>query len=120
MPFSAFTSYETAEQEIENFSKQLATNNNLKNVMLIVLADDASFVAETLNNFLWITFTRSNPAQDIYGVNSFTQHKHWGCNGPLIIDARKKPHHAPALIKDETIEKRVDRLFEKDRSLASL
>ena len=76
--------------------------------MIILLVDDSKFVSATLNNFLWTTFTRSNPANDIYGVDSFTKHKHWGCNGPLIIDARKKPHHAPALIKDETVEKRVD------------
>ena len=81
--------------------------------MLIVLTDNAPFVSETLNNFLWTTFTRSNPANDIYGVDSFIKHKHWGCNGPLIIDARKKPHHAPDLIKDENIEKRVDEILKK-------
>lgn len=118
--FNAFTTHEKATQEIETFSQQLATNNNLQNVMLIVLADDASFVAENLNNFLWTTFTRSNPAQDIYGVDSFTNHKHWGCNGPLIIDARKKQHHAPPLIKDETVEKRVDQLFEEGGNLFKL
>jgi 4-hydroxy-3-polyprenylbenzoate decarboxylase len=29
------------------------------------------FAARTLNNFLWITFTRSNPAADIYGIGAF-------------------------------------------------
>jgi len=114
--FEGFTSYENAEHEINALTQQLATNN-LEGVILIILADDAPFVAENLNNFLWATFTRSNPAKDIYGVDSFIKHKHWGCNGPLIIDARKKPHHAPALIKDPKIEKRVDQLF-KDGSLS--
>ena len=67
---------------------------------------------QTLNNFLWVTFTRSNPSHDIYGVNSFTENKHWGCKGSLIIDARIKPHHAPPLIRDEAVEKRVDKLLE--------
>lgn len=116
--FNPFTTYENAEIEIEALNSSLITQN-LEGVMLIVLCDEASFVAENLNNFLWTTFTRSNPAQDIYGVDSFTQHKHWGCNGLLIIDARKKTHHAPALIKDETVEKRVDKLFDSG-SLASL
>ena len=28
---------------------------------LVVLVDDSEFAARTLNNFLWVTFTRSNP-----------------------------------------------------------
>lgn len=84
---------------------------------LIVLADDSAFTAKTLNNFLWVTFTRSNPSHDIYGVNEFYEHKHWGCKGSLIIDARIKPHHAPALEKLPEIEKRVDALGAKGKSL---
>lgn len=116
MDAQAFTTYENAEKEIEILSSSLSSEN-LDGIMLIVLTDDASFIEASLNNFLWTTFTRSNPANDIYGVDSFTEHKHWGCNGPLIIDARKKPHHAPALIKDTKVEKRVDKLFEEGGSL---
>ena len=116
MDAQAFTTYENAEKEIEILSSSLSSEN-LDGIMLIVLTDDASFIEASLNNFLWTTFTRSNPANDIYGVDSFTEHKHWGCNGPLIIDARKKPHHAPALIKDTEVEKRVDKLFEEGGSL---
>ncbi len=112
MNFSEFTSYENAEQELKSLNSSLITED-LNGIMLIVLTDNAPFVSETLNNFLWTTFTRSNPANDIYGVDSFIKHKHWGCNGPLIIDARKKPHHAPDLIKDENIEKRVDEILKK-------
>lgn len=77
---------------------------------LIVLVDDAAFTARTLNNFLWVTFTRSNPASDIDGIDAFTEEKHWGCRGPLVIDARIKPHHAPPLIEDPEVTRRVDRL----------
>lgn len=114
--FDAFTNYENAQKELETLNSKLETIN-LEGVMLFLLVDDANFVAENLNNFLWSTFTRSNPAQDIYGINSFTKHKHWGCNGPLIIDARIKPHHAPSLIKNIEIEKKVDKLGEKGGSL---
>ena len=92
----------------------------LDGVAIIVVCDDANFTAASLNNYLWVTYTRSNPSHDIYGIGSFTQNKHWGCTGPLVIDARIKPHHAPVLIKDEAVEKRVDRLFEKGGSLYSL
>ena len=68
-------------------------------------------MANQFNNFLWVTFTRSNPSHDIYGVQSFTEKKHWGCKGPLVIDARIKPHHAPPLIEDESVKKRIERIF---------
>ncbi len=41
------------------------------------------------------------------------EHKHWGCAGPLVIDARIKPHHAPPLERDPAVERRVDRLGER-------
>jgi 4-hydroxy-3-polyprenylbenzoate decarboxylase len=89
----------------------------LQGTPLIIWCDDAQFTAAQLNNFLWVTFTRSNPATDMYGIGAFTRHKHWGCEGPVIIDARIKPHHAPALVPDASVEKRVDRFFEKGGSL---
>jgi 4-hydroxy-3-polyprenylbenzoate decarboxylase len=77
---------------------------------LVVLADDSAFTAATLNNFLWVTFTRSNPAADVYGVGACMRQKHWGCEGALVIDARRKPHHAPPLEEDSAVERRVDAL----------
>ena len=38
------------------------------------------------------------------------QDKHWGCRGPLVIDARLKPHHAPPLVEDPEVSRRVDAL----------
>jgi len=77
---------------------------------LVLVVDDSDFVACTLNNFLWVAFTRSNPAADVYGVESAIVCKHWGCAGALIIDARTKTHHAPPLVDDPAIERRVDEL----------
>jgi 4-hydroxy-3-polyprenylbenzoate decarboxylase len=105
-----FKSYELAQTEIKTLTDQLAHGADLDYIPLIILADDSQFTAETLNNFLWITFTRSNPSHDIYGVNSFTEFKHWGCGGPLIIDARHKTHHAPPLIDDPKTTRNVDAL----------
>lgn len=90
---------------------------NLDGLPLIVLCDDAGFTAQSISNFVWVTFTRSNPSHDIYGISSFTENKHWGCNGPLIIDARIKPHHAPVLEKDPGVEKTVDKMGEKGGAL---
>ncbi|RZL15107.1 MAG: UbiD family decarboxylase [Pedobacter sp.] len=99
---------------------ELLKGKELEGLMIIVLCDDAAFTAANLNNFLWVTFTRSNPASDISGINVFTKNKHWGCNGPLIIDARKKPHHAPELLKHPETERKVDKMMEKGGSLYSI
>nr|MBC7612934.1 UbiD family decarboxylase [Pseudopedobacter sp.] len=99
----------TTLKEIEILNQYLK-DKELTGLPLIIFCDDAGFTAQTLNNFVWITFTRSNPSHDIYGINSFTEHKHWGCKGPLIIDARIKPHHAPPLILDSKVEEKIAEL----------
>ena len=105
-------------EPIENLTQALeSSESDLTGLMMIVICDDPEMVAANMRNFLWITFTRSNPASDIYGVGSSTRNKHWGCTGPLIIDARIKPHHAPQLIPDSEVEKRVDQLGLKGASL---
>ncbi|GFM36135.1 3-octaprenyl-4-hydroxybenzoate carboxy-lyase [Desulfovibrio psychrotolerans] len=82
----------------------------LAGLPLVVVADDAAFTAKDWDNFLWVTFTRSDPATDMYGAGAFTHCKHWGCAGPLIIDARLKSFHAPPLEEDPEITRRVDTL----------
>ncbi len=124
----AFTNYATAQKEMKMLNDQcLSTGqagsmlkDQLQQFPLMIICDDPTFTAASLNNFLWVTFTRCNPSHDIYGIDSFTENKHWGCNGPLVIDARVKPHHAPALEKDQAIEKKIDRFFEKGGSLYNL
>jgi 4-hydroxy-3-polyprenylbenzoate decarboxylase len=103
---------------IQSFCDHAAANDTLGNFPLVVMVDDSPFTAKNLNNFLWTVFTRSNPATDIYGVGASTINKHWGCRGSLVIDARIKPHHAPPLIEDPDVTKRVDALAAKPIPLA--
>ncbi|MBL0056779.1 MAG: UbiD family decarboxylase [Chitinophagaceae bacterium] len=111
----------SATREIESLDHQLQTANcELQTVPFIILCDDARFLSERLNNFLWATFTRCNPSHDIHGMGSFTINKHWGCTGPLVIDARIKPHHAPPVEKDPAVEKKIDRLFAQGGSLQGI
>ena len=86
----------------------------------MVVVDDADFTAASLENFLWVTFTRSNPAADAHGVDAFVHQKHWGCRGPLVIDARLKPHHAPPVEEDPAVSARVDELCKQGGPLAGL
>jgi 4-hydroxy-3-polyprenylbenzoate decarboxylase len=102
------------DPDLTRFAEQLGTwNLELGTLPLWVLVDDSEFAARDLNNFLWATFTRSNPAADVHGAGAFTARKHWGCEGPLVIDARVKPHHAPPLVEDPAVTRRVDELAKR-------
>ncbi len=114
----AFVDQKTAAKEMEELGKHLE-KFDLTELPLILVVDDSPFTAETLNNFVWVCFTRANPSHDIYGVESYVEHKHWGCKGSLIIDSRIKPHHAPPLIVDQNIKEKVDLLFSKNPELSS-
>ncbi|HRG19420.1 MAG TPA: UbiD family decarboxylase [Saprospiraceae bacterium] len=108
--------YAESREEV-NALTDFLKQQDLSQFPLIVLCDDAPFLSSQFNNFLWVTFTRANPATDLYGVGEFTQDKHWGCAGSLIIDARIKSHHAPVLEADQKISSKVDSLFKKGGSL---
>lgn len=113
-----FRSSESPEPALTRFVSGYGASDSITRYPLIVVADDSDFTARSLNNFLWVTFTRSNPAADIYGIDSFIDQKHWGCRGSLVIDARIKPHHAPPLVEDPQITKRVDALAARGGRLA--
>jgi 4-hydroxy-3-polyprenylbenzoate decarboxylase len=93
-----------------DFAAAFRPDDPIGSFPLVVLVDDSDFTSQSLRNWLWVTFTRSNPAADIEGIGSFVDRKHWGCRGPLVIDARIKPHHAPPLVDDPEVERRVDAL----------
>lgn len=98
-----------ADGEYEPAMKRMADQSNVPDgVAMVIVVDDSEFAARSLHNWLWVTFTRSDPASDIYGINSFTHRKHWGCSGPLIVDARLKPHQPPPCEEDPAITRRVD------------
>ena len=68
----------------------------INGIGLITIVDDVQFVSKEFNNWLWVTFTRSDPASDISGLNAEVINKHFSFSIP-IIDARIKKHHAPVL-----------------------
>lgn len=98
---------------MERLGPILAKAKGIEKFPMIVVADDADFTARSWDDFLWVTFTRSDPATDFYGVNAFTHAKHWGAETAIIIDARLKTYHAPPLTPDPEVEKMVDSLGAK-------
>lgn len=98
------------ERVIKELCPALAPWAGKSGFPLLVLADDPDFCAASLDNFLWITFTRSDPAADTYGVNSSFINKRWQCEPPLIIDSRIKKFHAPPLEEDPMVLQRLEKL----------
>ncbi|MEN9459839.1 MAG: hypothetical protein RL135_2467 [Bacteroidota bacterium] len=116
-----FTNYETVKEEMKMLNYQLHESvDQLKGVAILVVCDDSAFVAANMRNYLWVTYTRCNPSHDMHGIKESFVNKHWGCEGPLVIDARIKPHHAPPVEKDPAVEKRIDRIFAKGGSLQNI
>lgn len=109
---------ETGSGDSRRFVESIAPASPLNQFPLITLVDDSAFASSSLNNWLWVTFTRSNPAVDISGVRALTVDKHWGCQGPLVIDARIKPGHAPPLVEDPETVSKVDARASRGGSLA--
>ncbi|MDD7986520.1 UbiD family decarboxylase [Lentisphaera marina] len=103
-------SSDQAREEGERLARELIAGEG---VAMIVLTEESEFCAQSISNFLWLTFTRSDPAADVYGLNSEVIDKHWSCEAPMIIDARIKSHHAPVLEEDPAVAKRADEVLGK-------
>lgn len=107
-PFSP--SVDEIEPALRRLGDFYPANHPINSFPLIVLVDDSDFASRSLDNFLWVTFTRSNPAADVHGIEATIRQKHFGCRGSLLIDARSKPHHAPPLEPDPAVARRVESL----------
>ena len=74
---------------------------------MVVLHDDAK-VARSSSDFLWSTWTRFEPASDIYAAETKVIRHHLAYTGPIVIDARTKPGFPTELIVREDIGELVD------------
>src|SRR5438552_2314899 len=75
---------------------------------LVILHDDAG-VAGSTTDFLWSTWTRFEPAGDIYAAETNVVRHHLAYRGPVVIDARKKPSLPDELFVRDDIAALVDR-----------
>ncbi len=107
-------------EDVARFCASVGPPDALAGFPLVLLVDDSDFAARHRNNWLWVAFTRSNPAADVHGVSAFTHQKHWGCAGAMVLDARIKPQHAPPLEDDPAVSRRVDALAARGGPLHGL
>ena len=94
--------------EDESLAARVASDRLFADWPLIVLHDDAG-VARSSPDFLWATWTRFEPASDIYAAQTTVQRHHLVYTGPIVIDARTKPGFPDELIVRVDIKTLVDR-----------
>jgi hypothetical protein len=74
---------------------------------LIVLTDEPARAARSVMNFLWTTFTRFEPAADIYAASTRVVRNHLVRSSPILIDARVSPSFPAELTCRPDVAKRV-------------
>ncbi|WP_290740883.1 UbiD family decarboxylase [Fibrobacter sp. UBA3718] len=108
-----------APENIAQLRNVLASWEYHENYPWVSIVDDTSTIGgnsqKSLDDFLWLTFTRSDPAQDIYGLNERFVQKHWAIEAPLIIDATIKPRHQKALEVPDNVVSRAKEVLENAR-----
>ncbi|PWT90368.1 MAG: 4-hydroxybenzoate decarboxylase [Blastocatellia bacterium] len=92
----------------EELAMRVAQDVSLSEWPLIVLHDDAS-VAHSSPDFLWSTWTRFEPAADIYAARTRVERHHLVYTGPIVIDARTKPGFPDQLVVRDDIKEQVDK-----------
>jgi len=90
-----------------------------ENYPWVSIVNDTSTIGDgsqqSLDDFLWATFTRSDPAQDIHGVGERFVQKHWAIDAPLIVDATAKPRHQKMLTVSDAVKQRAAGILARAR-----
>jgi UbiD family decarboxylase len=76
---------------------------------LVVVSDEPERAARSDMNFLWTTFTRFEPAADIYAADRRIVRNHVAYTAPVVIDARMKPWYPRELSCREDVASLVSR-----------
>src|SRR5689334_13806056 len=94
--------------EGEGLAARIATDEAFREWPLVVLHEKAN-VARSVVEFLWSTWTRFEPAADIYAAQTSVQRHHLVYKAPIVIDARVKPGFPDELVVRDDIKQLVDR-----------
>jgi UbiD family decarboxylase len=95
-------------KEDAEFAPRVARDPSLADWQIVVLHDDAS-VARSVPDFLWATWTRFEPASDIYAAATDVRRHHLAYSAPVVIDARMKPGYPDELVVRPDIAELVER-----------
>jgi UbiD family decarboxylase len=98
----------TSYKEDPKLAEILSQDPALRNWPLVVLVDDVAKATASEISFLWTTFTRFEPAADIYAARTQVVRHHLSYELPIVIDARMKPWYPDVVECDEDTESLVD------------
>jgi UbiD family decarboxylase len=90
------------------YGQTLARDTRVGAWPLVFLVDDTRVVERNIS-FLWSTFTRFEPAADIYAAGTRLQRHHEVLEAPIVFDCRMKPGYPDELIADDDTVKKVSR-----------
>lgn len=116
----SFSTYEQARLQMDELKSRLGKQSARSSIALVAVVDDAERSSASFADFLWVTFLRSNPSHDVYGLDEAFEFKHWGCAEPMIIDARIKPFHAGEVARDPELVRRVKEMGKSGGPLAGI
>jgi 3-polyprenyl-4-hydroxybenzoate decarboxylase len=88
---------------------RLAAHPAFRGWPLIVVTDEPARAARSPMNFLWTTFTRFEPAADIYAASTRVVRNHLAYEAPIVIDARIKPWYPREVTCSEEVAAVVTR-----------
>ena len=88
-------------------ASEIAKSGKFDDWQIVVLHDSADY-AQSAEKFLWATWTRFNPATDVYAKEISVNQHHLSYKAPIVIDARMKPWYPKELVPREDIVKLVD------------
>jgi 4-hydroxybenzoate decarboxylase subunit C len=98
----------TEYEKDKTLPERIAKINNFNEFQIVVLHDKIEY-ADSAEQFLWATWTRFNPATDVYAHQAEIKHNHIAYAAPIVIDARMKPWYPKEVEPREDIVKLVDR-----------
>lgn len=91
----------------KDLAARIARAGKFDEWQVVILLDDVEFARST-EKFLWATWTRFNPATDIFAKNVTVKNNHIGYEGPIVIDARMKPWYPAEVEPAQETVKLVD------------
>jgi UbiD family decarboxylase len=98
-----------SKRDDPDFAQRVARHESFSDWPLIVVTDEPVRAAASSINFLWTTFTRFEPAADLYAASTRVERNHLCYGGPVAIDARLSPGFPDELFCDEQTTQTVDR-----------
>jgi len=93
----------------DRMPERLLKEESIQGYQFVFIVDNPDEIKND-HDFIWVVFTRFEPAADIYGEKKVIRN-HIAFSGPVVVDCRMKPWYPGVLVPDEATVRRVDERF---------